>query len=385
MDAGRLLSPDCDAHPSRKFIATTELGVSPLMKIHTVARNKWARRCMGATVVVLIATIIVAAIGMRSTLGFVASFVPVTPEVASLQERNPTSTSFMRRHAEGRGMTFDASNPFNVAWTDLGAVSPLLVCSVVKAEDTLFFEHYGFVWDEVGKAAWRYLRGQPGKGGSSITQQLAKNLFLTPERTLQRKLREALITAQIEQVISKARTLEMYVNVIEWGDGVWGVGMASYHYFGKTPAELDAFEAVLLASLVPAPREPLEGWNAERARLHQHRLLDRLYYSGLISATQWQHARSRFDALYSALEAGVSLAGSLRADPTTELSEPPAARHELRPLPLSQAVERACGVERERKENELRRRSEREADKQRGSTVTTRPAQQGVRFAFAQR
>jgi monofunctional glycosyltransferase len=290
-------------------------------------------------------------------------------DVARLAEQKPVSTRFMRRHLPGAGSIFDTTGSHPLAWTRLDEISPFLLCSVVKAEDTPFFEHRGFVWSEIGKAAWRHARGQRGKGGSSITQQLAKNLFLTPERTLRRKTREALITAQMERTLSKARILELYLNVIEWGDGVWGVTMASQHYFGKAPADLDTFESVFLASLVPAPRAPLTGWNLERAGRGQARLVDRLYYSGLISLADWRRARARVEAVQSALVAGMPLEESLRASRSVSVHAELVLRQEMAPLPLSRAFHEACGVERERAEDKRLRRIAPERQRARGSTA----------------
>jgi monofunctional biosynthetic peptidoglycan transglycosylase len=125
----------------------------------------------------------------------------------------------------------------------------------VAAEDANFMEHEGFDWDAIQRAyAQNLKKGRVVAGGSTISQQLAKNLFLSGRRTALRKLQEALITVMIEAVMSKRRIFEIYLNIIEWGDGVFGAEAASRHYFRKSAANLDAWEAAYLAAMVPNPR-----------------------------------------------------------------------------------------------------------------------------------
>jgi membrane peptidoglycan carboxypeptidase len=155
------------------------------------------------------------------------------------------------------------------------------------------------------------LQGSPKMGASTLTQQLARNLYLDKERTVQRKASEAWLAMRLEQRVGKRRILELYLNIIEWGKGVWGVDAASRHYFGKPPAELDAFEPSFLAAIIPAPSLPLEGVNLERAERVQRRALKQLHGSDIISAAAWQDASERATALYSALAMGLSLEAAL--------------------------------------------------------------------------
>jgi membrane peptidoglycan carboxypeptidase len=122
-----------------------------------------------------------------------------------------------------------------------------LVCAIVKAEDRGFFRHSGFEWGQLRKALWGRVTGGSGVGGSTITQQLARNLYLSPARTLHRKVPETLIARRLES--STSGILELYLNVVEWGDGVWGVTRAARAYFGRSPAELGPFEAAFRAML----------------------------------------------------------------------------------------------------------------------------------------
>ncbi|HEX8108493.1 MAG TPA: biosynthetic peptidoglycan transglycosylase [Kofleriaceae bacterium] len=256
----------------------------------------------------------------------------LTPNVSHLRDAPPTQTSFMRVRAAER--TRAAAD--RVEWIDLGQVSPYLVCAIIKAEDRGFFRHSGFEWGQLRKALWGHVTGGSGIGGSTITQQLARNLYLSPARTLHRKLREALITRRLESSLDKRRILELYLNVVEWGDGVWGVTQAARAYFGRSPAELGLFEAVFLASLLPAPRAGLHGRDIDRAATEERRVLHQLVVSGLIDPAAFSDARARVALLVSSLSRGEPLAQALQAAAT------PAIR--ARPLELSEVLANECGL-----------------------------------------
>ena len=169
-------------------------------------------------------------------------------------EHNPTSTAFM----EVRLGAARAGNPkaqLRHAWVPYSRISPHLKRAIVAAEDGKFLGHDGFDWEAIQKAHERNLKHQRVvAGGSTISQQLAKNLFLSGSRSPWRKAQEALITVMLEQTMSKRRILEIYLNVIEWGDGVFGAEAASRHYFGLPAAQLSREQAARLASMVPSPR-----------------------------------------------------------------------------------------------------------------------------------
>jgi len=140
-------------------------------------------------------------------------------------------------------------------WADYGRISPHLKRAVIAAEDDLFVHHEGFDWEGIRKAMEKnQRRGRIVAGGSTISQQLAKNLFLSPEKTPWRKAEEAVVTLMIETVWSKRRILEVYLNVIEWGNGVFGAEAAARHYFGINAANLSQQQAAKLAAMVPSPR-----------------------------------------------------------------------------------------------------------------------------------
>ncbi|HET6584980.1 MAG TPA: biosynthetic peptidoglycan transglycosylase [Nannocystaceae bacterium] len=255
----------------------------------------------------------------------------LTPNVSHLRDAQPTQTSFMRVRAAER----TRAGADRVEWIDLGQVSPYLVCAIIKAEDRGFFRHSGFEWAQLRKALWGHVTGGSGIGGSTITQQLARNLYLSPARTLHRKLREALITRRLESSLDKRRILELYLNVVEWGDGVWGVAQAARAYFGRSPAELGLFEAAFLASLLPAPRARLRGTNLDRAVTEQRRVLHQLVVSGLVDRAAFSDARARVALLVSSLSRGEPLAQAVQAATT------PATR--ARPLELAEVLANECG------------------------------------------
>ncbi len=141
-------------------------------------------------------------------------------------------------------------------WTPFSKISPYLVKAVLIAEDDKFWKHEGFDYEAIEKAIEKDLKAKKFKfGGSTITQQLARNLYLSPEKSILRKISEAIITWRMEQVLSKKRILELYLNVAEWGDGIFGAEAASRHYYGKPSSELTPEEAARLASILPNPRK----------------------------------------------------------------------------------------------------------------------------------
>ena len=167
---------------------------------------------------------------------------------------NPDTTRFMDiRLAELR--VKDPKAELTKQWVAYGRISNNLKRALVVSEDDLFVHHEGFDWEGIQKAIEKNQRkGKFVAGGSTISQQLAKNLFLTPSRTPWRKAQEAIVTLMIEAVWSKQRIFEVYLNVIEWGNGVFGAEAAARHYYGISAAQLSPDQAARLAGMVPSPR-----------------------------------------------------------------------------------------------------------------------------------
>jgi monofunctional glycosyltransferase len=195
------------------------------------------------------------------------------PSISRLRNDNPTTTSMIEYRlsqavAEGR-----EPRKFMV-WTPIEQISPHLQRAVIAGEDTRFFQHDGFDWEAIQKAwdeavregekeakaegdydpnGWIPPMPSFKRGASTITQQLAKNLFLSEDRNFLRKGREAVYTYVLEKELSKKRILELYLNVIEWGDGIYGAEAASRTYFRKSASDLTREDAAFLAAMIPSP------------------------------------------------------------------------------------------------------------------------------------
>ena len=167
---------------------------------------------------------------------------------------NPTSTAFMQDQLE----IIQEKKPqatLQHKWVDYGKISNHLKRAVIASEDAKFKDHEGFDWEGIEKAYEKNLKkGKIVGGGSTISQQLAKNLFLSSGRTPWRKAEEAVITLMLEKMLSKRRILEIYLNVIEWGHGVFGAEAAAKHYYKTTAGGLGKTQSAKLAAMIPNPR-----------------------------------------------------------------------------------------------------------------------------------
>jgi monofunctional biosynthetic peptidoglycan transglycosylase len=199
--------------------------------------------------------------------------LPSRDEVRSLSRRNPGKTGVMlQREAEARAK--GRKPRFVQSWVPIGRVSRHLIHAVVAAEDPNFFGHEGVDWDAVKESLEHDVRKRSfARGGSTITQQLAKNLFFTTYKSVVRKVREVVVARWLEEDLTKARILEIYLNVIEWGDGVYGCEAGARRYYGKPAAALDEFEAAGLAAMIPSPRRINPVVNPARLARAQRRVL----------------------------------------------------------------------------------------------------------------
>jgi len=199
--------------------------------------------------------------------------LPSRGEVRALAKTNPKETSVMRqrvREAEKAGRAPRRAQ----TWVPLSRVSRHLIHAIVAAEDPNFFGHEGVDWDAVKESIEANVKkGRFARGGSTITQQLAKNLFYTTYKNPVRKLREFVVARWLEEDLTKSRILELYLNVIEWGDGVYGAEAAAQRYYGKSVAVLNETEAAGLAAMVPSPRRINPRTNAKRHAAAQRRVL----------------------------------------------------------------------------------------------------------------
>jgi monofunctional glycosyltransferase len=167
---------------------------------------------------------------------------------------NPSSTAFMESRMEVLRQK-DSTARLRKQWISYERISPHLKRAIIAAEDSKFLEHEGFDFEAIQKAYEKNLRkGKLVAGGSTISQQLAKNLFLSDEKTPWRKMEEALITLMLENIMTKRRIMEIYLNVIEWGEGVFGAEAAIRHYYGTSSSSISPEQAARLAAMVPNPR-----------------------------------------------------------------------------------------------------------------------------------
>lgn len=193
---------------------------------------------------------------------------------------NPQQTSFMRL----RLSALQEKQPqarLKHQWVDYAQISPQLKRAVVAAEDDRFVDHDGFDWIGIQRALEKnQKRGKSVAGGSTISQQLAKNLFLSPSRSYLRKGQEAVITLMIETLWDKRRILEVYLNVVEWGDGVFGAEAAARHYYRLPASSLGPAQAARLAVMLPNPRKYEKSYSP-RLAAHAARIQARMHLSAI--------------------------------------------------------------------------------------------------------
>lgn len=181
-------------------------------------------------------------------------YLAFIPGVSHLAKENPKKTAMME-HREAEWAAKKKKRKVYQVWVPYSRISPYMAKAAIIAEDDKFWQHEGFDLEAMHKAIEKDLKaGKFKAGGSTISQQLAKNLFLKPTKSPIRKIREAVITWKLERTLSKRRILELYLNVAEWGEGIFGVEAASRHHFGKSASELTAMEAARLAAVLPNPR-----------------------------------------------------------------------------------------------------------------------------------
>ncbi|WP_225547926.1 monofunctional biosynthetic peptidoglycan transglycosylase [Chromobacterium violaceum] len=192
------------------------------------------------------------------------------------RDHNPGASSFMNEQL-ARLQQDDPEAELRHKWVPYDKISPNLKRALIASEDARFVDHEGFDWDGIEAAFEKNLKkGKIVAGGSTISQQLAKNLFLSSGKTPWRKLEEALITVMLETVLDKRRIYEIYLNVIEWGNGVFGAEAASRYYFRTGASRLSSSQAAKLAAMVPNPRYYDEHRNApglaRKTRIIQRRM-----------------------------------------------------------------------------------------------------------------
>lgn len=213
------------------------------------------------------------------------------PNISGLKKAD-TGLSINAKDAHGkhRDWIVGVRNP---SWVSLSRVSPHIIDAVVAAEDDAFFQHDGFDFEELKNSIKADLKKKRfARGASTITMQVARNLYLTKEKTISRKLKETYLTYRLENTLTKNRILELYLNIAEWGPGIYGIGQASGYYFGKGPSELNLNEAALLAVILPNPRYFNPYTRMAKVEERQNYLLMRMFTEHDIATEEYEAALS---------------------------------------------------------------------------------------------
>lgn len=245
-----------------------------------------------------------------------------------LKTENPAETALMRqrlREAEDEGKPLKITQ----RWIPLARVPRHVINAIIVAEDGTFYEHGGIDWFEVQESFEKNLEeGRPARGASTITQQLAKNLFLSTSKDPVRKLKEVVITVMMEKMLTKQRILELYLNIIEWGRGIFGIETAARVYFGKSASGLTIDEAARLAAVIPSPLRHQPNVDSRYVLRRKAIVLDRM------SSRRWLSGLKETDA--------DSAAGSVpRSD--APLQQPPVESQLPVGAPDSAATEQGSG------------------------------------------
>jgi monofunctional biosynthetic peptidoglycan transglycosylase len=216
-----------------------------------------------------------------SSAVFAGAWLLWLPDVRALRKRPPKTTAYIelrRNEAAAKGRRFD----LRWKWVPYSQISVSLRDAVVTAEDDEFWRHDGVDWKAL-RAAWELDRreGKLASGGSTITMQLARNLYLSPSRNPLRKAKEILIARRLERELGKRRILELYLNVVEWGKGIFGCEAAAQAYFGKACADLSPDEAVAMAVVLPNPRRWSPAGGGRYVERNSRRIVARMRASGL--------------------------------------------------------------------------------------------------------
>ena len=225
-------------------------------------------------------------IALVAVLAWLAFEVIRFPNVKKLAKERPETTAFMELRKE-QLREKGKSDDLEWRWVSYGNISPYLRRAVLVAEDSAFYDHEGVDTKAMREAFERnWERRKITHGGSTITQQLAKNLYLSPSRNPLRKVREYFIARALEKHLTKKRILEIYLNVVEMGERVYGAEAAARHYFGKSAASLTPGEAALLAGSLPNPRRMNPADPNRRLRGRQKMILSRMKRWGHLAETE---------------------------------------------------------------------------------------------------
>jgi penicillin-binding protein 1A len=231
-------------------------------------------------------------------LGIAGTVVAATILIIKTSEDLPTTSQLMAHRINAPSVIYDRNNEViaklfiqNRNPVELKDISPWMIKAILAAEDSEFYSHIGIRVTRIASALLSNITSENMQGGSTITQQLARSLYLSQERSLTRKIKEMLIAFKLENIFSKDKILEMYLNTIYFGRGAWGVDTAAHTYFGKPASELNIAESAVLAGIIPAPNRYNPITNLARAKSRQSYVLDRMKILGWLNDSQVQNAK----------------------------------------------------------------------------------------------
>jgi monofunctional glycosyltransferase len=260
----------------------------------------------------------------------------VYPGFSNLKKENPRKTAFMECR-EKQWAKEGIKKTIIQKWVPLKRISPYLIKAVIIAEDDKFWQHEGFDFEAMHQALEKDIKKRQFKaGGSTISQQLAKNLYLSPSKNPVRKLKEAILTWRMERTLSKRRIVEIYLNVAEWGDGIFGIEAAARHYYGKHAFDLSAQEASRLAVVLPNPRKMNPVGNSKYVQNRSSKIFHIMVGRGIV-ITEFEEVMAEPEE-----KTETPLAGTLAAQATTTGLKPttPQAAQENPPAGPQQETEK---------------------------------------------
>lgn len=241
------------------------------------------------------------------------------PDVSKLKDKNRSLTISVKDW-NGKDHSF-VVGPKNPNWVFIQRIPKSLIGAVVVSEDSLFFRHKGLDYKAIKEALKKDIEeGKFVRGGSTITQQVAKNLYLTREKTISRKIKEIFVAKSLENNLPKRRILELYLNIVEQGPMVYGVGASSKFYFGKDISSINPAEAAFLASMLPGPKVYNPYRNLGRVLRRSRIILKRMAQGGFISASDYE-TYSVFDINIKGIENKIESASGLKIEKLPDSSE----------------------------------------------------------------
>jgi monofunctional biosynthetic peptidoglycan transglycosylase len=238
-------------------------------------------------------------VGFLGLVVFVSYEYARLPEAAPLLKQNPKTTALMEQRAEEAKEAGRKARRFQ-SWVGLSNVSKYAIDAVLLSEDASFYLHEGVDTKELENALEDAMRkGKLGRGASTITQQLAKNLWLSTDRSLLRKGKELILAHRLETSLPKNRILTLYLNVVEWGNGVYGIEAGAREHFGISASQLTPAQGALLAAMLPAPRKRSPSSGSKALKKRAHWIIDQMEAVKRLGADQARAAHAEIDQILS--------------------------------------------------------------------------------------